>query len=178
MKLILGVSGGIAAYKACELISYMRKRSEAEGWDFECRVMMTENATQFITPLTFEALTNNEVMTNTFSNALHHIEWAKWATHVCIAPLTANLLTKIALGFCDDALTTTLYATPSSTPKILAPAMNTIMWENPATQRNLKQVIADGFLIASPIVKRLACGDFGVGGLAQIDNIANLLLDN
>ena len=144
---------------------------------FECRVIMTKNAAQFITPLTFEALTRHEVMTSTFSDALHHIDWAKWATHFCIAPVTANLLAKIACGFCDDALTTTLCATPSSTPKVLAPAMNTVMWENPATQRNLNLVRQDGFQIAAPEDKRLACGDHGVGGLAEISHIASLLFE-
>ena len=176
MKLILGVSGGIAAYKSCELISYLRKKSAIEEWDFECRVIMTQNATRFITPLTFEALTRHEVMTSTFSDALHHIDWAKWASHFCIAPATANLLAKIANGFCDDALTTTLCAAPVSTPKVLAPAMNTVMWENPATQRNLELISRDGFQIAAPISKRLACGDYGVGGLAEISHIASLIL--
>lgn len=129
-RLLLGVAGGIAVYKACEVVSLARK----DG--FEVRVVLTEHATKFVTPLTFVALTGNPVFTDTFAGAatpgstgaVDHIAWTKWPTHVLVAPLTANTLGKLACGFADNALTTVLMAVPSTTPIVLAPAMNTEMW--------------------------------------------------
>ena len=138
MKLLLGVTGGIAAYKACELTSLALKRGHA------VRVVMTRSATEFVGPTTFAGLTGQPVMLDTFSDAMAHIEWAKWADVACVAPLTANTLSKIALGMADSALTTVLLALPRGRPVILGPAMNTEMWENPATQRNLSGRAAGG----------------------------------
>ena len=162
MKLLLGISGGIAAYKACELVSMATKAGH------EVRVMMTENGTRFVGPTTFEALTHHPVLTNTFTDALAHIEWAKWPDVVCVAPLTANTMAKLACGLADDALTTVLMAVPRGTPIILGPAMNTEMWEHPATSRNRKWLEDMArYTFVEPTSKRLACGDIGPGGLAD-----------
>ena len=162
MKLLIGVTGGIAAYKACELVSAAIKN------EHEVRVMMTENGTKFVGPTTFEALTHHSVLTDNFSDALAHIEWAKWADVICIAPLTANTMAKMACGLADDALTTVLMATPRGTPIVLGPAMNTEMWEHPVTHRN-RAWLNDmkRYTFVEPTNKRLACGDTGPGGLAD-----------
>ncbi|RME20528.1 MAG: hypothetical protein D6798_20265 [Deltaproteobacteria bacterium] len=162
MKLLIGVTGGIAAYKACELVSLSRKRGH------EVRVMMTTRATEFVGPLTFAGLTAHRVLTDDGEAAMDHIQWAKWADVVCVAPLTANTLGKLAHGLCDDVLTTTLLALPAATPVVLGPAMNTEMWNHPAVQRNLARVRQDGrVIVVDPVHKRLACGDVGPGGLAD-----------
>lgn len=166
MNLLLGVSGGIAAYKACELASLAIKRGH------EVRVMMTANATRFVGPITFEGLTGHRPMTDTFSDGMAHITLAKWAGCVCLAPATANVLAKLATGLADDPLTTTALATPAATPIVVAPAMNTEMWRHPATARNLRWLDELGrYHLISPVSKRLACGDVGVGGLAEPSEI-------
>jgi len=166
MNLLVGVTGGIAAYKTAELVSLAVKA------DHKVRVMMTENATRFVGPATFEGLTGHPVLTNTFEDAMAHIEWAKWADSVVIAPLTANTMAKLAMGLADDALTTVVMAIPASTPVVLAPAMNTVMWEHPATARNREWLEAmNRYHFVDPVSKRLACGDTGPGGLAEISDI-------
>lgn len=162
MNLLLGVTGGIAAYKACELTSQAIKRGHA------VRVVMTGSATRFVGPLTFEGLTGSRVMVDTFADAMDHIHWAKWADAAIVAPLTANTLSKLALGLADDALTTVLMALPAAKPVILGPAMNTEMWSQPVIRRNLRWIEDLGrYITVQPAVKRLACGDFGPGGLAD-----------
>lgn len=162
MKLLLGVTGGIAAYKACELTSLAVKAGH------EVRVLMTAGATRFVGPTTFEALSGHPVMTDTFADALAHIEWAKWADVACVAPLSANVLGKLACGLADDALTTVLMAVPRGVPVVLGPAMNTEMWLHPVVQRNLGWLAElDRYEVVDPTSKRLACGDEGVGGLAE-----------
>lgn len=162
MHLLLGVTGGIAAYKAAELTSLALKAGHA------VRVVMTRRATQFVGPLTFAGLTGHRVLTDEGEAAMDHIEWAKWADVACVAPLTANVLGKLAHGLCDDVLTTTLLALRAPTPVVLAPAMNTEMWQHPAVQRNLELVRGYGrATIVPPVDKRLACGDVGPGGLAE-----------
>ncbi|MFT5680046.1 MAG: phosphopantothenoylcysteine decarboxylase/phosphopantothenate--cysteine ligase [Myxococcota bacterium] len=162
MNLLIGVTGGIAAYKACELTSAAIKQGHT------VRVVMTRGATQFVGALTFEGLTGHRVMVDTFADAMDHIHWAKWADVVVVAPLTANTLAKLAMGMADDALTTVLMALPAGRPVVLGPAMNTEMWNNPVVQRNLQWLDALGrYHIVAPAVKRLACGDFGPGGLAD-----------
>lgn len=162
MNLLIGVSGGIAAYKACELVSAATKAGHT------VRVMMTANATRFVGATTFEGLTAHPVLTDTFTDAMAHIEWAKWADVVCIAPLTANTMAKLACGLADDALTTVVMAVPRGIPVILGPAMNTEMWEHPATHRNRRWIEDLGrYTFVDPISKRLACGDVGLGGLAE-----------
>ena len=162
MKIVLGVTGGIAAYKSCEFCSLAIKSGH------QLQVIQTANATRFVGPITFEGLTGRPVLQDTFDSAMDHIEWAKWADIIVIAPLSANSLAKIAHGFCDDLLSTTICATPQSTPLLLCPAMNTHMWFHPMTQRNVKSITESArFEWEMPVEKRLACGDFGVGGLAE-----------
>jgi len=166
MKILLGVTGGIAAYKACELVSLAVKAGH------EVRVCMSSNAERFVGAVSLEALSGQPVLTDTFdgatSGAIDHIEWAKWADSVCVAPLTANVLGKLACGIADDALTTVLMAIPRGTPILLAPAMNTEMWFNPVVQRNIQWLKdLERYEIVSPVTKRLACGDHGPGGLAD-----------
>ncbi len=173
-RLLLGVTGGIAAYKAADLVS----RAIKAGYDV--RVVMTPNATRFVGPLTFEALSGHPVMVDALAtgaaagslSAIDHIDWAKWATVACIAPLTASSLARIALGLADDALSTVILAIPAGTPIVLAPAMNTAMWENPVVQRNVRWIDELGrYTWVEPVAKRLACGDVGVGGLAEPSDI-------
>lgn len=165
MNLLLGVTGGIAAYKACELTSLAVKGGHA------VRVVMTANAARFVGPLTFDGLCGSPPLVGDAhlesGRAMVHIELAKWAAVACVAPLTANVLGKLAAGLADDALTTVLLALPPSIPVVLAPAMNTEMWRNPAVQRNLRALEDLGrFDVVPPVDKRLACGDYGPGGLA------------
>jgi phosphopantothenoylcysteine decarboxylase/phosphopantothenate--cysteine ligase len=166
MKLLVGVTGGIAAYKAAELVSTALKAGH------DVRVMMTENGERFVGSATFEGLTGHPVLTHTFADAMAHITWAKWADCVVLAPLTANTMTKLAMGLADDALSTVLMAIPAGTPVVLAPAMNTEMWQHPATVRNRGWLEAmERYTFVAPISKRLACGDVGTGGLAEIEDI-------
>jgi len=166
MNLLVGVTGGIAAYKACELCSSAIKAGH------RVRVVMTRNATRFIGEVTFTGLTGHEVMLDNFTDAMAHIDWAKWADVACVAPLTANTLSKLAMGMADDALTTVLMALPAGRPIVLGPAMNTEMWNNPVIQRNLKWLDDLGrYHIVQPAIKRLACGDYGPGALAAPEDI-------
>ncbi len=174
MNLLLGVSGGIAAYKAADLVSTCRKAGHT------VRVVMSSTAPRFVTPLTFEALSGHPVMTDALSTgttpdgaaAIDHIDWAKWADIACIAPLTASTLGKLACGIADDALTTVWMAIPRGVPQLLCPAMNTEMWFHPVVQRNLAWLTElERYQIMAPVHKRLACGDVGVGGLANVEDI-------
>ena len=170
MNVLLGVTGGIAAYKAADLCSGLVKAGH------DVRVIMTENAHRFIGSATFEGLTGNAPMTSTFGDAMAHIEWAKWADAAVIAPLTANTMAKLAIGLADDALTTTFMAIPSDTPVLLAPAMNTEMWAHPATQRNRRWLDElKRYRFADPISKRLACGDTGIGGLQEVADLLSAI---
>lgn len=174
MNLLLGVCGGIAAYKACELVSLAQKA----GWSV--RVVMTKNATRFVGATTFEGLTGHAVMVDTFARdgAMDHIDWPKWADVACLAPATANGLAKLAQGIADDALSTTFLALRRGTPCVLAPAMNTEMWENPAVIRNMEWLgDQERYLVVPPVEKRLACGDVGVGGLADPSEIFDAIAD-
>ncbi len=173
MRVLLGVSGGIAAYKACDLVSRLVKEGH------EVRVIMTGNATRFVGPLSFEALSGNPVLLDTFAgartsdtpaSAIDHIAWAKWPDVAIVAPASANTLARLALGLADDALSTVLLALPARVPVLLAPAMNTEMWNHPATQRNLRWIADLGRArVVAPVEKRLACGDVGVGALAEVE---------
>lgn len=162
MNVLLGVTGGIAAYRAVELVSLAVKRGHA------VRVVMTPNAARFVGPLTFEAMSGHPVLTDTFANPLAHIEWARWGDIAVVAPASANVLGKLACGLADDALTTVLMALPRGRRVVLAPAMNTEMWLNPVVVRNLRWLEELGrYSIVAPTEKRLACGDVGPGGLAD-----------
>ncbi len=166
MRLLLGVSGGIAVYKACELVRLATKAGA------EVRVVMTANATRFVGPLTFETLSGHPVMLDTFqggeTGTIDHIAWAKWPTVAAVAPLTANTLGKLACGLADDAMSTVMMALPRGVPVVLGPAMNTEMWFNPVVQRNLGWLQDLGrYRVVEPLDKALACGDVGRGGLAD-----------
>jgi phosphopantothenoylcysteine decarboxylase/phosphopantothenate--cysteine ligase len=174
VNLLLGVSGGIAAYKAADLTSQLVKAGDT------VRVVMTPSAAQFVGPITFEALTGHKVMLDPFElggggdsvSAIEHISWAKWADMVVYAPLTASTLAKLAHGVADNALTTVSLAVPDGIPQLLCPAMNTVMWQHPAVQRNLEILSGfDRYTLLEPVAKRLACGDVGVGGLAEVPEI-------
>jgi phosphopantothenoylcysteine synthetase/decarboxylase len=174
MRVLLGVTGGIAAYKAADLTSQLVKRGD------EVRVVMTANATRFVGSVTFEALSANPVMLDAFAtgqgtdgaSSIEHISWAKWAEVAVVAPLTASTLAKIATGLADDALTTVLLALPVHVPILLCPAMNTAMWDQPVVRRNLAWIEELGrATVLDPIDKRLACGDVGVGGLPDVADI-------
>ena len=169
---LLGVTGGIAAYKMANVASGLRKAGA------EVHVIMTENATQFIAPLTFETLTNNRCVVDTFARDFQydvtHVSLAKKADLILIAPATANVIAKLAHGIADDMLTTTVLA--SRCKKLVAPAMNTAMLENPITQDNLETLRKYGFTIVEPAVGMLACKDVGSGKLPEpevlLDRIA------
>ena len=158
---VLGVTGGIAAYKMANVASGLRKAGA------DVHVIMTENATQFITPLTFETLTNNRCVVDTFARdfkyEVTHISLAKAADLIMIAPATANVIAKMAHGIADDMLTTVVLA--AKCKKLVAPAMNTAMLENPITQDNLATLKKYGFGIIEPTVGMLACKDVGKGKL-------------
>ena len=175
---VIGVGGGIAAYKACDLVSKLRDRG------IETRVAMTRAATRFVTPLTFAALTGHDVLLDDTTGddpTIPHIAWARWADAVVVAPATADLIGRIARGLADDGLTSLLLALELDKPIVVAPAMNTQMWENPLVQANVSTLasIADGrrFPFVDPIDKRLACGEVGVGGLADPELIAATVAD-
>ena len=171
--IVLGVTGGIAAYKSCELLRSFQK----EGIDVF--VVMTKNATQFIAPLTFETLSGHPVALDTFIRPetweVEHIALAKRADLFLIAPATANMLAKIAHGIADDMLSTTVLATKA--PVLVAPAMNAGMYQNAATQENLNILRKRGIHIIGPESGMLACGDVGVGRLADINTIKESALE-
>ena len=173
MNVLLAVSGGIAAYKACELCSVLVKE------DHSVRVMMTKNASNFIGKISFEGLTNNAVVLDSFDysySAMEHIDLPKWCDVMVIVPCSMNLLTKITVGLCDDIVSTSVAALPLNTPLVIAPAMNTNMWNSPANQRNLELLNnSPRYTIVSPVNKRLACGDIGMGGLADLSDIVGII---
>ena len=160
---LLGITGGIAAYKMANVASALRKT----GAEVHC--ILTQNATKFITPLTFETLTNNRCIVDTFDRNFQydvaHVSLAKKADVILIAPATANVIAKLAHGLADDMLTTTVLA--SRCPKLIAPAMNTAMLENPATQENLATLRRYGFMVIAPATGMLACKDVGSGKLPE-----------
>ncbi len=167
LKIVLGVTGGIAAYKAVELL---RRLTDAES---RVAVIMTGNAQRFIAPLTFQALTPEGVYTELFDayrpGAMDHIQLAHWADLVVLAPATANSIGKAAGGIADDLLSTFLLA--CSAPKLICPAMNVRMYENPAVQANLALLKKRGAMIQEPAPGFLACGDTGKGRLADLEDI-------
>ena len=169
---VLGVTGGIAAYKMANVASMLRK--------LHCNVhvIMTKNATQFITPLTFETLTNNRCSVDTFDRDfkydVHHISLAKQADLILVAPATANVIAKMAHGIADDMLTTVVLAAPCK--KLVAPAMNTNMLENPITQDNLKTLEKYGFEVIPSDTGMLACKDVGSGKLPKEEVLVDYIL--
>ncbi len=163
-NVVLGVTGGIAAYKACEIISGLKKI----GANID--VIMTKSAAEFITPYTFQSLTGNPAILNMFESPkywdMEHISLAQKSDILLIAPATANIMGKVANGIADDMLTTTIMA--SNKPVVFAPAMNTKMYENPVVQKNMETLIARGYHIIPPKGGMLACGDEGQGKLQDV----------
>ncbi|MFC0524084.1 bifunctional phosphopantothenoylcysteine decarboxylase/phosphopantothenate--cysteine ligase CoaBC [Pontibacillus salicampi] len=170
-KVVLGVSGGIAAYKACALTSKLVQAGA------NVTVIMTDSAQEFVTPLTFQALSRNPVYTDTFDEKIPeqiaHIDVADWADLIVLAPATANLLGKLANGIADDMLSTTLLA--SEAPVYVAPAMNVHMYAHPAVQRNLLQLEQDGYQFIEPGEGYLACGYVGKGRLEEPETIVRVI---
>ena len=166
-EVVLGVTGSISAYKAAELVRLMMKR----GWGVS--VVMTDAATKFVTPLTFQTLSRRQVAIDSFSSLgewePNHIALAKRADALVIAPCTANVLAKLACGIADDELSATAIACRA--PLIVAPAMNDAMLEHPATQANLETLRKRGAVIVSPEIGELACGVQGRGRLADLSAI-------
>lgn len=169
---LLGVTGGIAAYKAAALASALVKLHAA------VEVVMTENATKFVTPLTFEQLTGRRTMVDTFdrnfSHQVEHISLAQRTDLVIVAPATANVCAKLAHGLADDMLTTTILA--CKCPKLIAPAMNTNMYENPVTQDNLELLRHYGWEVIEPASGRLACGAVGKGKMPEPEQLVQHIL--
>ena len=170
---LLGVTGCVAAYKACEVVRGLQKAG------LRVKVVMTKNATEFINPGQFRALTREPVAVGTFDDApgdpIHHISLSKEADVFLIAPCTANVLGKVANGIADDLLTTTALATTA--PIVLAPAMNVNMYENEATQQNMNTLVERGVRIVDAGSGYLACGDVGKGRLAEPADIVDAVLD-
>ena len=168
---LVGVTGCIAAYKACEIVRLLQKAG------VDVKVCMTPNATEFVGPATFRALTGNEVAVELFDSAeapIHHISLAREADAVLVAPCTADVMAKLAYGIADDLLTTTVLA--ATCPLVIAPAMNTNMWENPKTRESLERLEADGAVVVGPESGYLSCGDSGTGRLAGVERIADAVL--
>ena len=171
-SIVIGVSGGIACYKAAEIISALVKKGH------NVDVIMTDNARQFVTPLTFQTLSQNKVITDMFELTecwdVRHISLAKKADVFAVVPATANVIGKIAGGIADDMLTTTIMA--AKCRKIIAPAMNTAMWENPIVQENVKKLREHGYEVLDTDTGRLACGDTGPGKLISWEEIVEVIL--
>jgi phosphopantothenoylcysteine decarboxylase/phosphopantothenate--cysteine ligase len=169
---VIGVSGGVAVYKALEVISRLRKK------DIEVRVIMTESAQKFVTPLSFQSLSQNMVTTDMFDEPkaweIQHISLAKKADLMLVLPATANIIGKVANGIADDMLSTTIMATKA--PVVFAPAMNTNMYENPIVQNNIEKLKSFGYEFIEPASGRLACGDVGAGKLADVEDIYEFVL--
>ncbi|WP_241519952.1 bifunctional phosphopantothenoylcysteine decarboxylase/phosphopantothenate--cysteine ligase CoaBC [Staphylococcus delphini] len=162
-NILLAVTGGIAAYKAIDLTSKLTQGG------YDVRVMLTEHAQQFVTPLSFQAISRNAVYTNTFLEEnpaeIQHIALGDWADAIVVAPATANIISKLSHGIADDMVTTTILAT--TTPKFMAPAMNVHMFENPRIQANIQTLIDDGYHFIEPGEGFLACGYVAKGRMAE-----------
>lgn len=173
MKVLLGVTGCIAAYKACEVV----RRLRAGG--HEVTVVMTDSATRFVTPMTFAVLSGRRVATSLWDGdaEIDHIRLARWPDVLAVAPATANTLARLAHGLADELLSTVLLAARPEVPLVLAPAMNTAMWEQPAVQRNLAALAErPGVRLVQPVEKTLACGETGLGALAEEGAIVEAIL--
>ena len=166
-NIVIGISGGIAAYKACDIVSYLRR----EGYNID--VIMTKNACKFITTLTLETLSGNKVITDMFERPDHreveHISLARKANLFLIVPATANILGKVANGIADDMLSTTIMATKA--PVVFAPAMNDGMYSNLIVQDNINKLKEYGYKFVEPATGHLACGYDGKGKLAKKEDI-------
>lgn len=171
MNVVLGVTGCIAAYKAAEVCRGLQKAG------CEVRVTMTDAATRFVGPATFEGLTSVPVATDVFDwppSPIPHIDLGEWADAFLVCPCTADVLAKLACGIADDCLTSAALATTA--PVLVAPAMNVHMWQNPATQANVATLRSRGVGMVMPVSGRLACGDVGEGKLAPVDDVVAAVL--
>ncbi len=171
-RILIGIGGGIAVYRVAELVRLLIRQGA------EVRCVMTKSACEFVTPLTFEALTGEEAHTELFDltgeRTMGHIQLARWADAVIIAPATANLITKLAYGIADDLLTTIMQV--NEKPVLIAPAMNHSMWESRATQQNIETLRSRGVHFSGPAEGELACGETGAGRLNEPETIADALL--
>jgi phosphopantothenoylcysteine decarboxylase/phosphopantothenate--cysteine ligase len=171
-RVLLGVTGGIAAYKVAELARLLMRNN------VEVQVAMTHAAARFVSPVTFQALTGKHVVTSlwdaSFPNAMAHIELSRGVDAILVAPATADFMAKVAHGIADDLLTTTCLA--RNCPLLLAPAMNREMWDNPATQRNVAQLRADGVAILGPAAGDQACGEVGMGRMLEPEELYESIL--
>lgn len=172
-KIIIGVSGSIAAYKAASLVSMLVKNGA------DVRVVMTKNATNIINPITFETLTGHKCLTDTFDRNFefkaNHVSMAQQADLFVLAPATANVIAKVACGIADDMVTTTFLA--AKCKKLISPAMNTAMYENPVTLDNLDRCRHYGYKVVEPAVGHLACGDFGKGKMPEPEFLFECILN-
>ena len=170
---VIGVTGGIAIYKALDVISALRKK------DIEVHVIMTESASKFVNPLTFQSISQNMVVTDMFAEPkaweIQHISLAQKADLMLVAPATANIIGKISNGIADDMLSTTIMATKAKV--LIAPAMNTNMYENKIVQNNISKLKDFGYKFIEPASGRLACGDVGIGKLADVNTIVERVLE-
>ena len=171
--ILLGVTGSISAYKAADITSSLKKMG------YRVQVLMTKSAQAFITPLTLQVLSQNtvhiDVMDEPDVTKVNHIQLAKEADLFLVAPASANIIGKLANGLADDMISTLALALPEATPKLFAPAMNTVMYENKVTQRNIKQMKEDGWQEIAPREALLACGDYGRGALAEVTDVLSAL---
>lgn len=168
-KIVLGLTGGIACYKVAELTRALGKAGA------KVQVVMSQSATQFITPVTMQALSGNTVYTDQWdariANNMPHIDLTRDADAIVIAPCSTDFIFKLAHGACDDLLSTLCSARPTSVPLLIAPAMNVEMWQNPATQRNVRQLLADGIQLLGPAAGEQACGETGMGRMLEADQL-------
>ena len=174
-RITLAVTGSIASYKAADLVSNLKKQGHS------VTVLMTQAATAFIQPLTFQVLSQNivhlDVMQEPYPDKVNHIELGKETDLFIIVPATANTIAKLAHGIADNMVAATALALPHYVPKLVAPAMNTKMYDHPATQANLKTIENYGYTIISPRNSLLACGDTGRGALADLETILKEIKD-
>ena len=172
--ILLGLTGGVACYKSAELCRSLIKHGAT------VQVVMTNSATQFITPVTMQALSGNTVYTDQWDARIHnnmaHIELSRAADAILIAPCSTNFIAKLAQGFCDDLLSTLCVARPASVPLFIAPAMNVEMWQKPATQRNVATLREDGLGIFGPAPGEQACGEVGMGRMLEPEQLISELL--
>jgi phosphopantothenoylcysteine decarboxylase/phosphopantothenate--cysteine ligase len=173
-KILIGVTGGIAAYKICELVRMLVKIG------CPVKIMMTENAAKLVSPAVFQSLSREKVHTDTFAmdknGTAEHICLAKWADAVLLAPATANTIGKFANGIADNFVATTLMAAPESTPVFIAPAMNVNMWNNVFVQENMKKIVArKNCFVIGPVAGMLADGTSGMGRMAEPESIVEFI---
>ncbi len=177
MNVLLGVTGSISAYKACNIISGLKNTNNT------IKVIATKNALNFITEMTLSILSGNEVITTMWGETkgnVEHIDIANWCDILVVAPASVNIINKIRYGICDDCLSTTIFALPSTTKKIIAPAMNTRMYENLVSQGSINDLEKMGWKIIGPTVGNLACGGIALGALEsprKIIEITNNILN-